>query len=99
MITKESFGRLSNGREITKYILDNGVIQAHILDYGCVIQSLFVKDASGNMTDVVFGYDNALGYELNGGYLGAVVGRVANRIKDCKFTLKGKTYKLFSSRL
>ena len=97
MITKESFGRLSNGREITKYILDNGVIQAHILDYGCVIQSLFVKDASGNMTDVVFGYDNALGYELNGGYLGAVVGRVANRIKDCKFTLKGKTYKLFAN--
>ncbi len=97
MITKESFGRLSNGTEVSKYILDNGVIQAHILDYGCIIQSLFVKDCEGKVTDVVFGYDNPLGYELNDGYLGAVVGRVANRIKDCKFSLKGKNYKLFAN--
>ena len=97
MITKEAFGSLSNGNKVTKYILDNGVIQAHILDYGATIQSLFVKDASGNMTDVVFGYDNPLGYEVNDGYLGAVVGRVANRIKDCKFSLKEKTYKLFAN--
>ena len=97
MITKESFGRLSNGTEVTKYILDNGVIKAHILDYGCAIQALYVKDNNGNYVDVVLGYDTALEYELNGGYLGAFVGRVANRTKDAKFSINGKNYKLFAN--
>lgn len=97
MITKESFGRLTSGEEVTKYIMDNGVIRAHILDYGCIIQSLLVKDKNGNFTDVVLGYDKPLGYEINSGYLGAFIGRVANRIKDGKFTLNGESYKLFAN--
>lgn len=97
MITKESFGRLSNGSEVNKYILDNGVIEAHILDYGCIIQSLFVKDINDNKVDVVLGYDAPIGYEINDGYLGAVIGRVANRIKDAKFSLNEKNYKLFAN--
>ena len=97
MITKQLFGKLSNGTEVTKFILDNGVIEAHILNYGCIIQSLFVLDKDGNKKDVVLGYDNVLGYEINGGYLGAFIGRVGNRIKDAKFSLNGKTYKLYAN--
>ncbi len=97
MITSRKFGNLTNGCEITEFILDNGVIRAHILNYGCIIQSLFVRDLSGEMKDVVLGYDNLLGYETNGGYLGAFIGRVGNRIKDSKFTLNGETYKLYAN--
>ena len=97
MIAKRVFDNLADGREITEYILDNGVIQAHILNYGGIIQSLFVPDKNGEKHDVVLGYDNAFGYQSNGGYLGAFIGRVGNRIKDCKFTLNGETYKLFAN--
>lgn len=97
MITQKVFDKLSNGSEITEFILDNGVIEAHILNYGCIIQSLFVADKEGVKRDVVLGYDKAIGYETNGGYLGAFIGRVGNRIKDSKFTLNGNTYKLFAN--
>ena len=97
MITQKVFDKLSNGCEITEFILDNGVIEAHILNYGCIIQSLFVADKDGVKRDVVLGYDIAIGYETNGGYLGAFIGRVGNRIKDSKFTLNGKNYKLFAN--
>lgn len=97
MVTQKHFDKLADGREITEFILDNGVIEAHILNYGCIIQSLFVSDKDGNKKDVVLGYDNAQGYENNGGYLGAFIGRVGNRIKDSKFSLNGVTYKLFAN--
>ena len=40
------------------------------------------------------GYDTIEEYEKNDGYLGATVGRFANRIKDGKFSLNGKEYTL-----
>ena len=97
MVTQKVFDKLSNGCEIIEFILDNGVIEAHILNYGCIIQSLFVADKDGVKRDVVLGYDKAIGYEINGGYLGAFIGRVANRTKDSKFSLNGKNYKLFAN--
>ena len=97
MVTQKVFDKLSNGKEITEFILDNGVIEAHILNYGCIIQSLFVADKDGVKRDVVLGYDKAISYETNGGYLGAFIGRVANRTKDSKFSLNGKSYKLFAN--
>ncbi len=97
MITQKVFDKLIDGREVTEFILDNGVIEAHILNYGCIIRSLFVTNNKGEKQDVVLGYDKAFGYETNGGYLGAFIGRVGNRIKDAKFSLNGETYKLFAN--
>ena len=49
--------------------------------------------------DVVLGFDDMAGYTSAEGrgknpYMGAVVGRVANRIADAKFKLDGKEYNL-----
>ena len=46
------------------------------------------------MTDVCLGFDAMDGYEQDDASLGAVVGRVANRIKDGRFSLNGKDYQL-----
>jgi aldose 1-epimerase len=67
---------------------------ATILDYGCTVQSLCVPNAREAFTDVVLGYDTVSDYEENSGYVGATVGRFANRIGGSTFTLNGKTYKL-----
>lgn len=93
--TQFNFGRTKDGRSVTAYRIENGRgASAVILDYGCVVQSLCVPDAQGDFTDVVLGYDTVREYEENDGYMGAAVGRVANRIGRGVFELNGRTYRL-----
>ncbi len=89
------FGTLSTGEAVTaaRLINANGM-SVTVLDYGATIQSVIVPDKNGNPVDVVLGYDTVADYEANDGYLGATVGRVANRIGDAAFTLNGTTYRL-----
>lgn len=94
-ITKRKFGTLASGEEVTLFCLKNGDTYANILNYGAVIQSLVVKDREGNLTDVALGYDEMESYVKNGGCLGAVCGRFANRIEKGSLTIDGKTYQLY----
>ena len=68
--------------------------EAHVTNYGATLVRLIVPDRNGRMTDVVLGHDDVNGYESGEGYLGATVGRFANRIGGACFTLNGKTYEL-----
>lgn len=94
-MTSYQFGNTKEGCAVTAYCLKNkrGAM-ATILDYGGIVQSLYVSNAQGGLTDVVLGYDTVAEYEENGGYVGAAIGRVANRIGNSEFTLNGKTYRL-----
>ena len=90
-----TFGTLSDGRQVTAYRLTNRTgAQAVILDYGATVQSLTIPNRSGGVTDVVVGYDTAAEYEENGGFFGAAIGRVGNRIEGSAFTLNGENYRL-----
>lgn len=95
MITKSLFGRTSDGKEVNRYFIENenGMSFAAI-EFGAVLQSVCVKNKNGNIADVVLGYDSVAGYENDDTYLGAVVGRYANRIGKAKFYLNGIVYKL-----
>ncbi|GLT35154.1 hypothetical protein SLA2020_096320 [Shorea laevis] len=75
--------------------LNNGTMQVKITNYGCTITSLSVPDKNGQLADVVLGFDSVEPY-LQGvaPYFGCIVGRVANRIKNGKFTLNGVEYSL-----
>ncbi|GFP86250.1 aldose 1-epimerase [Phtheirospermum japonicum] len=75
--------------------LNNGTMQVRVSNYGCTITSLFVPDKNGNLADVVLGFDTIEPYQKGAApYFGCIVGRVANRIKDGKFTLDGVDYSL-----
>lgn len=66
-----------------------------ITNWGCTITSLLIPDAQGNMADVVLGFDSVEPYMQGlAPYFGCIVGRVANRIKDGKFSLDGVQYTL-----
>lgn len=56
--------------------------------------SLLVPDRDGRRANVVLGFDSPDEYRDNPRYLGAIVGRCANRIAGARFTLDGKTYRL-----
>nr|GMD07332.1 aldose 1-epimerase [Ipomoea batatas] len=75
--------------------LNNGTTQIKVSNFGCTILSLSVPDKDGKLDDVVLGFDTLEPY-LKGmaPYFGCIVGRVANRIKEGKFTLNGVGYSL-----
>lgn len=56
--------------------------------------SIFSKDRNGNQEDIVLGFGEIEDCKEDGTYMGAIVGRVANRIKGATFDLNGQTYKL-----
>lgn len=65
-------------------------LEARVTGYGGIILSLRVPDRDGHLDDVVLGYDAPEDYAQNPAYLGAVVGRYANRIARGRFTLDGE---------
>ena len=77
-----------------KIIIRKGLYEAHILPYGATLQSLLVPDRNGVQRDVVLGYESLAEYQQNDGYLGATVGRCANRIAGAQFALDGTVYPL-----
>lgn len=95
MITQKIFGKTAAGQEVLAFTLSDGAAHATVLNLGGIVQSIVVPDREGNPTDVVLGYNDVAGYEQNGGYLGALIGRFGNRIGGGKLTIDGKTYQLF----
>jgi aldose 1-epimerase len=99
-ITKEIFGTTRDNKEISLFSLqNNNGITVKIISYGGIITSLSVPDKYGNFNNIVLGFDVLHEYinpkYLKGcPYLGAVIGRYANRISKGKFSLGGKEYKL-----
>lgn len=94
-ISKRLFGTTKKGEQVFAYTIDNGKgLSAEILSYGGVVRRLFVNDKNGVKTDVVLGHETMEQYEERDGYLGAIVGRNANRIREGKFELNGKKYQL-----
>lgn len=94
-ISKRLFGTLCDGTQVYCWTLmnENG-LKAEILDYGVTIQSIIVPDKKRNPVDIVLGYDSLEEYVSDDCYLGATIGRFANRIKGASFQLNGKIYNL-----
>lgn len=92
--TAAPFGKLGD-TTVQLYTLTNthGLV-AKITNYGAILTELHVPDRSGALADVVLGFENFDGYANGHPYFGAIVGRVANRIKDAQFTLEGTHYTL-----
>ena len=94
LFMKESFGTLPSGQQATLYTISCGRLTAAVTDLGATLVRLLVPDAAGNVADVVLGHDDANGYLSNNGFLGAIVGRNANRVKDATFPLNGRQVRL-----
>jgi len=93
-------GNIINGNEVVAIELTNNKgTYVKIFNYGAIINKFVVKNAKGELQDIVLGFDTFEEYLnpeylKNGAYLGAVVGRYANRIKNGRFTIDGQTYQV-----
>lgn len=90
---KKKFFTLSDGKEASLYSLrlaDGFGID--VTDFGGCVVSIFTPDCDGRLRDVALGWKNPETYIENPGYIGALVGRVPNRIGGGRFVLDGVTY-------
>jgi aldose 1-epimerase len=69
-------------------------LQVRATSYGGIIMSILAPDRHGRLADVVLGHDSVDGYRDNPRYLGAIIGRCANRIANAQFTIDGTIYRL-----
>jgi aldose 1-epimerase len=99
-LTQASFGRLPDDTPVDLFTLRNarGVV-CKVMTYGALITELHVPDRTGQLGDVVLGFDQLEAYLKGHPYFGCVVGRYANRIAKGKFTLDGRTYTLATNNV
>ncbi|MGW2722079.1 aldose epimerase family protein [Streptomyces sp. NPDC001492] len=91
----ELFGALADGTPVHRWTLERGGVRVRILSYGGIVQSLEVPDRDGRAGNVVLGFADLKGYLTHPEpYLGALIGRYANRIAGGRFPLDGVTYAL-----
>lgn len=93
-VKKSLFGRLDDGTAVELYTITNtNGASVSLQTLGAGIQSLMMPDRNGVLADVVLGFDEPQPYtDPDLGYQGLVVGRVANRIRDAKFSIDGIEY-------
>ncbi|MCL2599280.1 MAG: galactose mutarotase [Firmicutes bacterium] len=93
MIGIKEFGILQDGRKAFLYTITNAKGNSvSITNYGGRVVNLCIHDKSKKLRDVVLGYDNVQDYENDKHYLGATVGRYANRIAGGQYTIGNQTY-------
>jgi aldose 1-epimerase len=94
-VDREIFGHLPDGTAIEAVRLrgDNG-FEVRVISYGAALQSIFAPDRAGHLADVVLGREDIAGYLAVRRFLGATVGRYANRIANGAFELDGARFEL-----
>ncbi|MFD7940546.1 aldose epimerase family protein, partial [Streptomyces sp. NPDC059755] len=91
----EHFGTLSDGTVVHRWTLERAGTRVRVLSYGGIVQSVEVPDRDGRAANVVLGFADLEGYLAHPEpFLGALIGRYANRIAHARFPLDGVTYAL-----
>jgi len=92
---KSLFGKFSDGSNIYRYTLRNSSgMEVDLINYGAILSSIRVPDKNGIFDDILLGYDDFEGYLKDNYYMGALVGRYANRIAGGVLPIGGRTYQL-----
>ena len=94
-ITQRAIALAWNHSEFSLFELSNAVgTKVLISDLGATLVSLQTHNRDGVLGEILLGYDTPEEYLKSGRYLGASVGRVANRIEGARFSLDGTEYRL-----
>ncbi|MGD9543888.1 MAG: aldose epimerase family protein [Methylocystis sp.] len=90
-----SYGVTPDGATVDLYTLgDESGLRAHVITYGGAIVGIETPDRNGVRANVVLALPSLADYLAQDAYLGALVGRFANRIGGASFALDGVDYRL-----
>jgi len=94
-IAMERWGSLPGGESVHLYTLRNvHGMRVTISDLGATLVSWHAPDRDGRVADVLLGHDTPEEYLKGHAFMGGIIGRWANRIRDARFTLDGVSYSL-----
>jgi aldose 1-epimerase len=90
-----AWGELPDGRPLHRWTLRNASdAQIDIANLGGTLLSWQSPDRQGRVGEVLLGHATARQYIESNAYMGAIVGRWANRIRGGRFRLDGIDYKV-----
>jgi aldose 1-epimerase len=98
-ISKIYYGE-ADGQKIYQYALKNshGML-VKVINYGGTITDIITPDKNNEMGNVVLGFDSLKQYtSKDNARMGAIRGRVVNKVANSKFTLDGKEYNVVLSK-
>ena len=93
-MTGKLFGKMPDSTLVEEYTLRDGDLSCGIITYGGALRSLLVPDREGKPVDILLGFDTLEDYRRQDKYIGALIGRYANRIGGSRFILGGQEYHL-----
>lgn len=94
IVESKKFGAI-DGQDVYLFRLANTKgTSVEVISYGATIKSINVLDEQGTIVNIVLGYDSLEEYVSDTNYLGATIGRCANRISNASFVMDGETYLL-----
>ena len=94
-VTREPYGSLSDGRDVMGYVLANDYLSVSLIEWGVRATAITAGATSHNL---LLSHPDLASYEADKAYLGAVVGRYANRVRDARFSLDGREVPLSVNR-
>ena len=86
----EPFGTFE-GHDVRRITISDGSLTAKVMEWGAVVQDLRLE---GHDAPLVLGFETFDPYPEHSPYFGAVPGRVANRIRNARAPLEGRTIEL-----
>jgi aldose 1-epimerase len=93
-IERRLYGSLPDGTAVESFLLSAPPVEIAAITLGAIITSVRTPDRDGRAANVVLGYGALDGYQADRSYLGAVVGRYANRIARGHADIAGRRYEL-----
>lgn len=90
------FGHTAAGAPVQLHTLRNRRgVTVKFLNYGGIVTEILAPDRTGQWANIVLGYGSVAEYEAPAGrYVGALIGRHANRIAGGRVRLDGQDYRL-----
>ena len=85
----------SDGEPVLRFtVMNSSGVYMEFTNWGARWITASVPDVQGALDNVLIGYDSLAGYLEDSYYMGATIGRFANRIADASFTIDRKTFHL-----
>ncbi|NQT60060.1 MAG: galactose mutarotase [Bacteroidetes bacterium] len=94
-ISRDPFGKTKDGKNIDVIRIENSQHYSfEVITYGAYLRSFKAPDSEGNISELTRNFESLSDYEDPINYMGATIGRYANRIANASFSLDEKTYHL-----
>lgn len=84
-----AFGTTTDGRPVERFAISGGALSASVMNWGAVVTDLHLD---GHDAPLVLGFERFEDYLSHPMYLGAIVGRYANRIAGGRFSVDGERF-------